>query len=206
MLKNIRARAAGALSDQLFKVIPITIPVAIINDSICANLERINATTGNTFQSLKIQSCLDFLTIHGKVLHGSVFADFSIKVIPLEPVWEANSHQLLFKILDSSLEIEKSGIRGALAALGKVIFESITGMDIFSQKLRDFSDEQGNVVLVLDFLNGKASQTLKYLELKQIKPGNEKITLSVQVIKRDIAEIPSEIIQYFKRKYFQTCT
>lgn len=196
MLEKLRATAEvlkGTLEGHLFKEHHIRFSDNLINETLKANLGKISVATGNDFRRLEIQSCPDYVTISGRATRKLVAADFSLRVLLLDPVW-GNDHQLRFEVLDTSLEIDKTGVRGILAALGATIFGIVTGESVFNARLRGMSDDEGAVVFSLDGLNEGLDHAIKYLELKQIIPGDGDITVIAQVRKEDLKGISKGLL------------
>ena len=173
-IPNIFARARDKVLAE--KSFPVT--DTMINLILEKNLDRLSETVGAVFKSVEIKSMPDGITIWGRVIKSDVAADFSIKVVPLEPIWLENNHQVWVTVTENSLVIDKGDVRGLLASLWNSILSSITGEDLLNTNLRCLADENGVISFGLDGLDKRMDGAMGVLDLKRISPTEGKIIVT----------------------------
>lgn len=180
-LKKFKQVAENVVQENLYKERCLPIPDQAINFLIEKNLNKVSEMSGYEIKELKLISNSEHLTLKGKTIAKGVDAKFSIKIKPLLPIWTSVNHKVRFRVLEKSLEIDRSRIWGLLASVALAMFGTITGEDYFSRKIRGISDEHDAIEIPLDNLDTRLDQVIKTMDLKKIVPCEGKVEAIVQL-------------------------
>ena len=166
------------MGGYIFQETSLPVTDRVINLILEKNLDRLSETVGAEFKRAEINSAPDGVNIGGTVIKSGVAADFFLKVIPLEPVWLENNHQVRFKVTERSLVIDKGDIRGLLASLWNGILSAVTGEDLLISTLRCLADENGVISFGLDGLDKRMDGAMRVLQLTRITPMEGRIVVA----------------------------
>ena len=127
--------------------------------------QQVNVT--EPIDKLSLSLAAGSLTLSGRFEHSRWPGRFRVRLQPTHVIWETHRHVLGFKLIDHTVQFDRS-VRGALAAIGLAVVNGLLGKNYMLGKT--FTALDGDQVLFeLDHLDPKIGPLLEALTLHRIE-------------------------------------